>query len=326
MSIPSQDVPDDSAVASLNPYASPEVSGQLHDELALGQRQRPRVWTVFVTIVLAFVLVIVGQIVAIAGIVVWMLSNGGTVQTLETDLFELIGTPGAFIGLGLLSQISIGGMAFVAGWLSPEPLQRRLGMLTPRCSTAEVLLLTAGSLVPFGVGLGFAYALAKVIPPDPTTEALYENMTPVWAVPFLVFIAFAPGFCEELLFRGYCQRRLVERWHPATAILVTSLIFALFHVEPHTVVFAFPIGIWIGIMAWRSGSIWPGALCHAAINGLWNVYNLGILFDFWPEEPAVWFLALLGVLGVSAFVGSIVILRRSRPATDTPATGALPGL
>jgi membrane protease YdiL (CAAX protease family) len=325
MSIPSPDAPDDAPAAALNPYASPEVLARpTPDELPAGRR--PRVWTVFATIASTFAIVIVGQIIAVAGMVVWMLSNGGTVQTLETDLFELIGTPGGFIGLGILSQISIGGMAFVAGWLSPEPLQRRLGLLAPRCSTAEVLLLTAGSLVPFAVGMGFAYALAEVIPPDPTTEALYENMTPGWAIPFLVFIAFAPGFCEEVFFRGYCQRRLLERWHPATAILVSSLIFALFHVEPHTVLFAFPVGIWIGLMAWRSGSIWPGVLCHAAINGLWNVYNLGILFDYWPEEPAVWFLVLLGIAGLAAFFASIAILRRPLPATDNPATPALPGL
>jgi membrane protease YdiL (CAAX protease family) len=61
---------------------------------------------------------------------------------------------------------------------------------------------------------------------------MYERMTPVVAVPFVLFIAAFPGFNEELLFRGYIQRRLLARWSPWLAISVTSALFALMHVMP----------------------------------------------------------------------------------------------
>jgi membrane protease YdiL (CAAX protease family) len=309
----------------LNPYSTPEsLMPAERAELPAGLLRRQRVWTVFVAIVLALVLVFAGQIAAILGVVAWLLSDGVGVDELEATIFRLIATPGVFIGLGLLSQFAIGGTALLGGWLSPVPWKLRLGLVTPRSSLPEVFLLTAGSLVPFAVGMGLAFGLAEVIDPDPTTEALYENLTPAWALPFVLFIALAPGLCEELLFRGYCQRRFLERWHPAVAILVSSLIFALFHVDPHTVVFAFPLGIWIGLMAWHSGSIWPGVLCHAAINGLWNIYQLSVRFGYLSEEPAVWLVALVCLAGLAAFIGSIVVLRRPPAPTDTLASPALP--
>src|SRR5262249_25061281 len=124
-----------------------------------------------------------------------------------------------------------------------------------------------------------------VVPPDPTAELLYKNMTPEWAVPFVLFIALAPGFGEELFFRGYVQRRLLRRWSPAWAVLVTSGVFAVMHLMRHTVVFAFAVGLWLGVVAWRTNSIWPGAVCHAFINGGWNVLNIGEKLGYWPEEP-----------------------------------------
>jgi membrane protease YdiL (CAAX protease family) len=136
-------------------------------------------------------------------------------------------------------------------------------------------------------------------------------MSVAWVAPYLLFISLAPGLSEEMLFRGYAQQRLIERWGGWTAILVTSMIFAIIHVDPHTVVFAFPVGIWLGLMAWRSGSVWPGVIAHAAINGLWNAYNIARQFDYLPEEPSWTALGVVGAIGTLAFAWSIAIMRRS---------------
>jgi len=131
----------------------------------------------------------------------------------------------------------------------------------------------------------------------------------------LLFISLAPGFSEELLFRGYMQRRLLERWNASAAILVTSLIFALFHITPHAVVFALPVGIWLGLMAWKSRSVWPGIVCHALINGMWNIWQLGVRFDYFPPRPPVGLLVGLGIVGVAAFAASLwLIFRRPQEA------------
>jgi membrane protease YdiL (CAAX protease family) len=67
-------------------------------------------------------------------------------------------------------------------------------------------------------------------------------------------------------FRGYMQQRLVDRWGPAIGIVVTSIVFGIVHVMPHSIAAAMPLGFWFGYVAWRSGSIFPAMLCHFFVN------------------------------------------------------------
>ena len=43
---------------------------------------------------------------------------------------------------------------------------------------------------------------------------------------------------------------------------------------PSAIALAFPLGIWLGVLAWRTGSIWPSIVCHAAINSGWNALQI----------------------------------------------------
>ncbi len=304
-----------------NPYESPLVP--LTPGVALlpaEPQRRPRVWTAFVAVVAAFAAVIVGQIAATIALVAWHFAEGGTAGDLQAKLMDLITQPAMFIALGLLGQLMMLFTALVAAWLSPQPLALRLGLVQPATSVVQIGILIAGVLVPFAIGMSLAYALAEVIDPDPSVAAMYEKMTLGMALPFLLFIALAPGFTEELLFRGYVQRRLVERWGAGVAIVVTSLIFALFHIMPHAVAFAFPVGIWLGMLAWKTGSVWPGIICHALINGLWNVWQLGVRFDYFAEQPPVVLLVVLAIVGVAAFGASLWLMfqaPREQPSKES---------
>jgi len=309
------------AASSENPYATPAAAMELAAPLAFPPPPpaKPRIWTVFVTLVVMLVAFIGVQIAGTVGLIVWYFAQGGRSDRLQTDFLEFVVQPGPFLLLGLLGQAVLGGVAIGAGWLSPEPLAKRLGLVRPRWSATATALAIVGSLVPFAIGITFAFALAEVLDPDPSVEKMYEAMRPAWAVPFLLFISLAPGFSEEMMFRGYVQRRLIQRWKAWIAILFTSLVFAIVHVAPHAVVFAFPLGVWLGLMAWRSGSIWPGIICHASINGLWNVWQLGVRFDVFPEEPPLALLVALGILGLGAFGASLWWMFRRGAENASPA-------
>jgi membrane protease YdiL (CAAX protease family) len=187
-------------------------------------------------------------------------------------------------------------------------------------------LVLIGSIVPLAIGMGVAHLITFVFPPGPSFEELYENMTLGWAVPFVLFIALAPGIAEEVLFRGYMQRRFLARWKPWTAIVVTSVIFAIYHVMPHVMGLAFVMGIWLGYMAWRSGSVLPGMCCHALVNGAWNVWNIGIILGAFPAaEETPW--AAYGVVGVVSLACMVFAIRMLanlpvaadiEPPTDLP--------
>jgi CAAX protease family protein len=275
---------------------------------------RPRVWPVFVTLIAAIVAVLAVQIVFAVVVAVWLLTHGVKPAGLAPELTAALTQPPAFIGLAGLSQLVMGGAALAAAWCSPVPLARRLGFVQPTWSAGETVIVLLGTLVPFAIGIGSAYALVKVISPDPTIRKLYENMTLGWFLIFIPFIALAPGFNEETLFRGYVQRRLLARWNPWLALLVASVVFGLFHFMPHAIAAAFPLGVWLGLMAWRSGSIWPGVICHALVNGLWNVRAMAEKFEWIPERPPVAAFVALALIGVPAFFWSLrVMFGRAAP-------------
>ena len=124
---------------------------------------------------------------------------------------------------------------------------------------------------------------------------------------FVFCIAIFPGIGEELLFRGYVQKRLLQRWSPAWAIGVTSAIFAVVHIQPHTVVAAFPLGIWLGFLAWKCGSIGPSILCHAFINGLINAWRVVVKFGDVPEGVQT---VVEGFCVLVGLVCSVLLLRQ----------------
>jgi CAAX protease family protein len=300
-----------------NPYASPAMSADLVAEFALpAPPGKPRIWTVFVALGVMLFAFVAANIVGGIGLVVWYFAQGGSRERLQSDLLEFAVQPGPFLMLGLLGQLAIGGVAITAASLSPVPLAQRLGLVRSRWTYSTSAVAILGSIVPFGIGLASAYALSNVLDPDPSVEKMYAAMRPAWALPFLLFISLCPGFFEETMFRGYVQRRLLDRWKPWIAILFTSLVFALVHFAPHAILFAFPLGIWLGMLAWKSGSTWPGVICHALINGLWNVWQLGARFEIFPEDPPLALVVIVGALGVVGFAVALWLMFRPATITD----------
>ncbi len=81
---------------------------------------------------------------------------------------------------------------------------------------------------------------------------------------------------EEIVFRGAILRALLHtRWSPLAAIAVSALLFGAAHLNPAQFPHAFVIGMLLGWMYWRTGSILPGVAYHWANNSIaYVVYNL----------------------------------------------------
>ena len=104
----------------------------------------------------------------------------------------------------------------------------------------------------------------------------------------LTTIIVAP-LVEELLFRGFLQKVLEESWEDITkAILVTSLFFALVHLNPYWIVQIYLLGMLLGYLSWRTNSIIPGIILHGLNNGfavaLNNVENVFSQYYNWHEH------------------------------------------
>lgn len=84
-----------------------------------------------------------------------------------------------------------------------------------------------------------------------------------------VCVGLLAPFAEELVFRGAILRALLDwaknHW---TAIAISALLFAIIHFNPAQMPHAFIIGLLLGWMYYRTGSILPGVCYHWVNNSV----------------------------------------------------------
>lgn len=97
----------------------------------------------------------------------------------------------------------------------------------------------------------------------------------------LVFllIVVAP-ITEEILFRGLILRGLLSRFGAGPGVVLTALLFAVFHVNPWQFIGAFLLGLLFGWLYVALRSLVPCLIGHAAANG----FPLLVSFAF-PSVP-----------------------------------------
>lgn len=100
-----------------------------------------------------------------------------------------------------------------------------------------------------------------------------------------VAVGLLAPFAEEVVFRGAVLRALFSVLkRPWPAIAVSAVLFALVHGNPAQMPHAFLVGLLLGWMCWRTGSILPGVAYHWVNNSVAYVL-VNILPD--PEAPLV---------------------------------------
>ena len=105
--------------------------------------------------------------------------------------------------------------------------------------------------------------------------------SPVWF--FIVGAIFAP-LVEEIFFRGFLFQGFRARYGWQTAILLSSAIFAVAHLDPVVLIPTFILGCLLAYVYHRSNSIWPGILLHFLVNSssLLGAYFVSNYQNFFP--------------------------------------------
>jgi uncharacterized protein len=125
-----------------------------------------------------------------------------------------------------------------------------------------VLLGTVGALVVSVTVTQFG------IDPEGVKEAIKIAREPAqFAASFAVMAILAP-VVEEAVFRGLLYGWIAGRWGTIAAWLVSSILFAVAHVEPAHVILVLPLGLWFGWLRRRTDSLWPSLVAHVANNGV----------------------------------------------------------
>ena len=132
---------------------------------------------------------------------------------------------------------------------------------------------------------------------SPELSTIGQMLTAIFAI-----VIIAPFF-EEVLFRGlvYGQLRAVMR--PWAAILLTAIFFGIAHAVLFQSIFAVVMGILLGIIYYKTGSIITSAICHSA-------FNLSVIFFY--ENMTTPSAVLMLVFGVMLVISSMLYIVKSK--------------
>lgn len=95
---------------------------------------------------------------------------------------------------------------------------------------------------------------------------LSDDSIPTWKV--LIGIALLPAICEEIAFRGFLLSGFSSRGRIWVGIVFSAICFGAIHMIPIQVFYATALGVVLGLLAVRSGSLLPPILFHLINNSL----------------------------------------------------------
>ncbi len=101
-----------------------------------------------------------------------------------------------------------------------------------------------------------------------TMLAIYEPGSAVERVFIILALVGAAPLGEELIFRGIIWTWVRDSSRPLTALVVTAVLFGGAHVFiPRTIILIVPVGLCLGYLVMRTGSVLASMAAHAAFNG-----------------------------------------------------------
>lgn len=191
----------------------------------------------------------------------------------QQDVFAENGN--AFLGgnaIGL--ALGLGSVALLASWLdSSRPLHY---LRLKACNTSDVVLSLAGLICLLPAVLGLGILNEKIPLPDALLRLEEQQMELIeWFTGQggnfalnMMFVVATPAIFEEVFFRGYVQRRAERGLGVVGGIILTGVIFGVFHLRLTQVLPLILLGCYLAYVTWRTGSLWIAVVLHFFNNGL----------------------------------------------------------
>ncbi|MEM6469178.1 MAG: type II CAAX endopeptidase family protein [Planctomycetota bacterium] len=233
------------------------------------ENRPPRVWPILLIIPTSLVAFLIASFLAIP--IAYVIATGtldmGLVR--KDSLKTIMSSRAAFTFVVVMPQIALMTPALIASLLSPEPIRRRLGLV--RGYWPYWTWVTAAITTPI-IGWISSIILGSLMSESESLQMMTDTFRQLgkggFLIPLACIIGLTPAICEEVLFRGYVQTRLNQRIGPFFGIAVSSFLFAVFHMDPVQSLAVFPIGVYLGLISWKSGSLLPAMLGHFVNNAI----------------------------------------------------------
>ncbi|MFS0766911.1 CPBP family intramembrane glutamic endopeptidase [Peribacillus phoenicis] len=116
----------------------------------------------------------------------------------------------------------------------------------------------------------------------------------------IIMIGFSVAISEEILFRGILLKQY-QRMNIKSAIILSALIFSIYHMTVGNLVFAFVMGISLALLTIYTGSIVPAIFFHFLVNEI-----MRIIMHF-PEKVTVTYFKVM-VSPITTITGLILFL------------------
>lgn len=137
----------------------------------------------------------------------------------------------------------------------------------------------------FGILLSEADNLVRWVLPMPEFIAeAFRQIGGGGAASLLAIVVVAP-VVEELLLRGIMLRGFLGRYRPGTAVILSALIFATMHLNPYQFASALAMGLVLGWIFYRTGSLWPCIIGHALFNAQGFILTIVLPFRIRGYNP-----------------------------------------
>jgi membrane protease YdiL (CAAX protease family) len=279
----------------------------------------PRIWTVFLA---AFISIPAGIAVSLVIGLGWLVAlHGPTVfqdqASFPKRLEAITMTPAGLVGMVIPGQAVFFAVALFGALLSPQPWRERLRVVRGRWPVWTWIPL---ALATPAIANVTSLLLSQVFDAPSEhlrqMEELFRRFDEQWLFVLFLLVAGLPGFAEEFLFRGYIQSRLTRAWPPFPAIMLSGLLFGAAHLDPMHSIAVMPLGVWLGLIAYRCDSLWPAVIGHVVNNG----FALAMMRFFHiegtsePQSPSPVALALIATSYLSLVASVALVARKDRVA------------
>lgn len=112
--------------------------------------------------------------------------------------------------------------------------------------------------------------LIQILPGNSAEELIDQNAyfagQPAWAL--ILVVAILPPICEEMLFRGFLFGTMKSKWRLGSAIVVSGVIFGLYHMNLIKAISISVLGIALAYGVSCSESIFVSIIMHMCQNGI----------------------------------------------------------